>query len=157
MPHVEQSIDIRVPPETVFAIIAQQPERMPEWWSTFEKQERITPSPTASGSISRYVYNMLGIRIKGEHQVMQFDENRRLVVKTLSGLDSMFEFGFTPTETGTTLKVRIAYSLPGSVLGQLLNRLTIEQANERDLIDALENLKAIAEREYAAAQLDSHE
>ena len=150
MPHVEQSIDILAPIERVFAIIAHQPERMPEWWDTFETQQRITPPPTAIGSISRYVYNMMGIRIKGEHQVIQFDDNRRLVVKTISGIDSMFEFGFSSIENGTHLKVRIAYNLPGSVLGQLLNRLTIEQKNERDLITALENLKAIAESEINA-------
>ncbi len=92
---------------------------------------------------------MLGMRIKGEHQVMQYDENRRLVVKTLSGIDCMFEFGFIPTETGTTVTVRVAYSLPGSVLGQVLNRLTIEQKNERDLITALETLKALVEEEEA--------
>ncbi len=148
MPHVEQSIDMLVPPEVVFAIIAHQPERMPEWWAAFDKQERVTPPPTATGSISRYVYNMLGMRIKGEHQVMQYDENRRLVVKTLSGIDSMFEFGFAPTDTGTTVTLRVAYSLPGSVLGQVLNRLTIEQKNERDLITALETLKALVEAEY---------
>ncbi len=147
MPQVEHSIDILAPAENIFALVAHQPERMPEWWDTFETQQRITPAPTAIGSVSRYVYNMMGIRIKGEHQVMQLDENRRLVVKTISGIDSMFEFGFSPIENGTRLKVRIAYNLPGSVLGQLLNRLTIEHQNERDLINALQNLKDIAERE----------
>jgi uncharacterized membrane protein len=147
MPHVEQSVDILAPTTAVFALIAQQPERMPEWWDAFETQQRVTPPPTAVGSISRYVYNMMGIRIKGEHQVMQMDEDRRLVVKTLSGIDSMFEFGFAPTDTGTRLTLRVAYNLPGSVLGQLLNRLTIEQKNERDLIAALAKLKALVERE----------
>lgn len=149
MPHVEQWIDIQAPAEVVFALVAHDPERMPEWWEAFETQQRISPPPTAVGSISRYVYNMMGIRIKGEHQVVQLDENRRMLVKTISGIDSMFDFSFTPTETGTRLNVRIAYSLPGSVLGQLLNRLTIEQKNERDLVTALHNLKQIVERERA--------
>src|SRR5690606_13389768 len=126
-----------------------QPERMPEWWHAFELQQRVTPAPTTVGSISRYAYNMMGIRIKGEHQVMQLDENARLVIKTLSGIDGMFEFTLTPLEDGTRLQVRVALTLPGSVLGQRLNRLTIEQKNERDLYDALENLKRIAEAEVA--------
>ncbi|MBE2271905.1 MAG: SRPBCC family protein [Anaerolinea sp.] len=145
MPHVEQSIDIHTPPENVFGIVAHQPERMPEWWTAFDLQQRVSPPPTAVGSISRYVYNMMGIRIKGEHQVMQLEQDRRLVVKTISGIDSMFEFNFAAIDGGTRLSVRIAYSLPGSVLGQLLNRLTIEQRNERDLIEALQRLKALAE------------
>ena len=150
MPQVEQSIDIQAPPAVVFALVADQPERMPEWWPSFELQERVTPPPTRIGSISRYVYNMMGIRIKGQHQVLQMDAldgHQRLVVKTISGLDSMFEFEFALSGSGTRLTVRIAYALPGSVLGQLLNRLTIEQQNEQDLFESLKRLKSLVESE----------
>jgi uncharacterized membrane protein len=151
MPQVEQSIEIQAPPATVFALIAHQPERMPEWWPTFELQQRVTPPPTGIGSISRYVYNMMGIKIKGEHQVLTMDENEHLVVKTISGIDSMFDFSFVPVNGGSTrLTLRVAYTLPGSVLGQLLNRLTIEQKNERDLNQGLHNLKALVESEARA-------
>jgi uncharacterized membrane protein len=147
MPYVEQSIVIAAPPDAVFDMVANQPERMPEWWRAFELQTRVSPPPTAVGSVSRYVYNMLGVKIKGEHQVVELDENARLLVKTLSGIDSMFEFNFIPVDGGTELNVRVEYSLPGSVLGQLLNRLTIEQRNERDLAEGLQNLKQIVEAE----------
>jgi uncharacterized membrane protein len=110
----------------------------------------VTPPPTAVGSVSRYVYNMLGVKIKGEHQVVELDENARLVVKTMSGIDSAFEFTFTPSDSGTELTVRVEYTLPGSVLGQLLNRLAIEQRNERDLAEGLQNLKQIVEAEVRA-------
>jgi uncharacterized membrane protein len=150
MPYVEQSISIDAPPEAVFDLIANQPERMPEWWRAFELQTRVTPPPTAVGSVSRYVYNMLGVKIKGEHQVVELDENARLVVKTMSGIDSAFEFTFAPSDSGTELTVRVEYTLPGSVLGQLLNRLAIEQRNERDLAEGLQNLKQIVEAEVRA-------
>src|SRR5690606_13988266 len=147
MPYVEQSITIYAPPYVVFDLIANQPERMPEWWSAFELQSRVTPPPTAVGSVSHYVYNMMGVKIKGEHQVIEMDENARLVVKTTSGIDSAFEFTFTPVDGGTELNVRVEYTLPGSVLGQLLNRLAIEQRNEHDLAEGLQNLKKIVETE----------
>ena len=148
MPQVEESIDIQAPSTAVFALIAHQPERMPEWWPSFELQQRVTPPPTGIGSISRYVYNMMGIKIKGEHQVLAMDENVHLVVKTISGIDSMFDFGFAPIDADNTrLTLRVAYNLPGSVLGQLLNRLTIEQKNERDLHQGLHNLKTLVESE----------
>ena len=147
MPYVEQSITIYAPPYVVFDLVANQPERMPEWWHAFELQTRVSPPPTAVGSVSRYVYNMMGVKIKGEHQVVEMDENARLVVKTSSGIDSAFEFTFAPTNGGTELTVRVEYTLPGSVLGQLLNRLAIEQRNERDLAEGLQNLKQIVETE----------
>jgi uncharacterized membrane protein len=147
MPYVEQSIVIQSPPEAVFDLIANQPERMPEWWHAFEAQTRVTPPPTVVGSVSRYVYNMMGVRIKGEHQVVEIEDNARLLVKTLSGIDGLFEFSFDAVNGGTELTVRVDYALPGSVLGQLLNRLTIEHRNERDLLEGLQNLKQIVEME----------
>ncbi|MFN8449907.1 MAG: SRPBCC family protein [Anaerolineae bacterium] len=65
-----------------------------------------------------------------------------------SGIDGMFDFSFADTDDGgTRLTVRAAYALPGSVLGQRINRLTIEQKNERDLQDGLLSLKALVEGE----------
>ena len=149
MPLVEQSIDIQAPVEAVFGIIAHTPERQAEWWPPIELQERVTPPPTEVGSISRYVYNMMGVKISGEHEVKEMDENEYLRVHTISGIDSQFEFIFEPMDDGhaTRLTIRVDYRLPGSVLGQLLNKLVIEKKNEDDLSEGLQNLKAIVERE----------
>lgn len=147
MPQVEQSIEIAAQPAVVFALVAEQPERMPEWWSLFEQQQRITPPPTAVGSVSRYVFNLMGIRIRGEHQVLQHEEGRHLVIKTLSGIDGMFDFALDEIEGGTRLTVLMAYTLPGSVLGQRINRHTIEQQNERDLREGLSRLKELCENQ----------
>ncbi len=150
MPQVEQSIDIAAPPATVFALIADQPERIAEWWHEFELQQRVTPAPTAVGSVVRYVYNMMGIRIKGEHQVLQMEDAVHLVIRTVSGLDGMLDYRLVEIESGTRLTLRFAYSLPGSMLGQRLNSHNMEQKNERDLAQGLENLKALIEGEASA-------
>lgn len=143
MPVVEQFIDIPAPVETVFAFIADSPERQPEWWRQFDLQERVTPPPTRLGSVSHYIYNMLGVTIKGEHEVVGINRPEYLHVKTTSGIDSAFEFFFTPQADGTRLTVRVDYKLPGSVIGQLLNRVIIEQQNETALREALDTLKAL--------------
>jgi len=148
MPRVENGIEIDAPPERVFAMVANYPERMPDWWEAFELQQRVTPPPTTLGSRSRYVYNMMGVKIKGEHVVEVFEENRLLMVRTLSGIEATFEFRFDrllddPPITRVTIMVD--YALPGAMLGKLLNRLTMEQKNERDLHQALVMLKALIE------------
>jgi len=148
MPHVEESVEIRAPVEVVFDLIANQPERMADWWPPIEVQERVTPPPTDLGSISRYVYNMLGVRIRGEHEVIALQPNQHLRVETTSGIDSAFDFHFAPSGTGTRLTIRVDYALPGSVLGQLMNRAIIEERNLKDLRDGLRNLKTMAEAAY---------
>ena len=147
MPRVEKTITINVPISNVYGMIVNQPERMVEWWPPIELQERVTPPPTQVGSISRYVYNMLGVKIKGQHCVEILCPDERLYVRTISGIDSTFEFIFKPKGQATDLTIRVDYRLPGSVLGQLLNKLVIEQKNESDLREGLANLKAIAEGE----------
>src|SRR4051812_35321962 len=96
MPRVEKSILINVAIDRVFSLIADEPERMAAWWPPIEHQERVSPAPTQLGSVSRYVYNMLGVRIKGEHKVQAFSRNQQLLVKTTSGIDSAFDFRFEP-------------------------------------------------------------
>jgi len=143
MPVVEQFVDIPAPVEAVFGLIADQPERQPEWWGQFELQERVTPAPTRLGSVSHYVYNMLGVAINGEHEVVGITRPEYLHVRTTSGIDSAFEFFFAPHNGGTRLTVRVDYRLPGSVIGQLLNRVIIEQKNEENLREALNRLKGL--------------
>ena len=147
MPEVKQSIEIQAPVELVFDIIANHPERQPDWWPPMELQERVSPPPTAVGSVSRYVYNMMGVKIKGEHEVIEMVYDKSLVVKTTSGLDSTFIFTFAPINGDTLLTIEVDYELPGSILGKLLNKLVVEERNERDLEVGLQNLKAIAEAE----------
>jgi uncharacterized membrane protein len=150
MPQVAESIEIHAPIEVVFYLVAHEPERMAEWWPPIELQERITPPPTAVGSIARYVYNMMNVSIRGEHEVMAYEENQHLRVETISGIDSAFDFRFEPLDNDSTrLTIMVDYTLPGSVVGQLMNRLVIEERNIRDLQEGLHNLKAIAESEQA--------
>lgn len=148
MPRVEQAIEIHAPPARVFAMVAHSPERMPDWWEAFELQQRVTPPPTEIGSRSRYVYNMMGVKIKGEHLVEAYEENRHLIVRTISGIEATFEFwfeGLPDDPESTRVTIMVDYALPGAMLGKLLNRLTMEQKNERDLNQALVLLKALIE------------
>jgi uncharacterized membrane protein len=148
MPTVEKSITINVPVDTVFAMVADAPERMAEWWPPIELQERVSPPPTNVGSVSRYVYNMLGVKIKGEHRVESMRRDDHLTVKTISGLDSSFHFQFEPAGANATrLTITVDYQLPGSIVGQLLNKAVIEGENAKNLEKGLENLKRIVEEE----------
>ena len=150
MPQVTEFIDINAPVAVVFHLIAQQPERMAEWWPPIELQERVTPPPTGLGSVSRYVYNMMNVSIRGEHEVIVYEENQHLRVETVSGIDSLFDFQFEPlNDILTRLTIMVDYTLPGSVVGQLMNRLVIEERNIQDLQEGLHNLKRMAEAETA--------
>lgn len=152
MPAVSETIDINAPIEKVFRLVAHMPERMPEWWRPMELHQRVTPAPTSLGSISRYVYNMVGIRIKGEHHAITYEENRRLIVHTISGLESSFSFEFQAvTGFRTRLTIRVEYQLPGAIIGKLISRAALEQRNMEDVRGALKALKTMVESEVATS------
>jgi len=152
MPAVSETIDINAPVEKVFHLVAHSPERMPQWWRPMELHQRVTPAPTALGSISRYVYNMVGIRIKGEHHVVSYEENRRLIVQTVSGIESRFSFEFQAvTGFRTRVNLRVEYQLPGAIIGKLISRAALEQRNMEDVRGALKTLKSMVESEVATS------
>ncbi len=143
VPFVQQSIDIAATPDFVFDLIANQPERMPDWWPPMTAQERVTPPPTQVGSVSRFTYTMLGLKINGEHRVTTLEPGERLIVTTESGVEGAFDFLFQPLAAGMRLTLRVDYKLPG------LDAVpAIEQRNEIELTQGLANLKQIAEAEF---------
>lgn len=147
MPHVEKSIVIDASPETVFQFIANQPERMPEWWEPMKEQTRITPAPTVLGSKSRYVYELMRFKVKGEHEVKEITPNKHLFIEVLTGIDCTFDFKFEPVGSSTKLTVNVDYTTPGGFLGEVANKLIIERKNEEAWEEGLASLKKIIESE----------
>ncbi len=141
MPKVEESILINAPVAKVFDFIANNPQSMPDWWPPMTLQERVTPPPTQLGSVSRYAYNMMGLEIRGEHEVTAFTPDEHLQVTTTSGLDSMFDFHFADDGGNCRLTVRVDYEVPGGILGRIANQLVVERKNLEDLQTGLQNLK----------------
>jgi hypothetical protein len=71
----------------------------------------------------------------GAHTRMDFEG-------TTSGWQS---WDFKPEDAGTLVTVEMEYSVPGSLLGKVADRLIIERMQERDIHHSLENLKALME------------
>jgi hypothetical protein len=87
----------------------------------------------------------MGIRIKGEYEILELEPNRYLLARTLSGIETVVEFAFEAVAEGTLLIVTADYTLPGAILGGTTNRLTLEQQIERDTRAALDQLKIMLE------------
>jgi uncharacterized protein YndB with AHSA1/START domain len=150
MPYARHSVDIKAPVRRVFDMVAQQPERYAEWWPSITLQRRITPEPTTQGSICRFVFDVAGVRIKGEHQVAVLAPNSRLLIETISGMNASFDFLFEIVTGGTRVTASVYFSLPGPTMAQLLNGATIEECNQVNLQNGLRALKTMIEQEEAA-------
>jgi uncharacterized protein YndB with AHSA1/START domain len=144
MAHVEKSIVIQAPPEKVFARIEDN-ESYPEWWPNMIEQKRDKPGPLEIGSRSKYKYNMLGATLVGEVILEVYEPPQRVAVRTTGGANGTFDWRFRPEGSGTRLDVVVDYTLPGSFLGKLADKLVVEKRNEADLEEGLKKLKALLE------------
>lgn len=144
MPSIEHALSILAPPVRVFHLLADAPERVAEWW-TFYACERVDAAPTALGHIWRYSFSIMGVRVRGEQQVIEYVPDERIAFRTLTGLDCLWTYSLMAEEGGCTLTLAMEYVLPGSILGQKIHRKAIEQRLHDDLGEALLHLKMIAE------------
>jgi uncharacterized membrane protein len=83
---------------------------------------------------------MGGLNVDGETEISE-SSPARFVMATSGGIPSTWTWEMKPAQGGTELKLSIDYTVPGSVLGAITNKLIIEKENDKELRSALANLK----------------
>lgn len=148
MPRLEHELFIEAPPERVFELLAQ-PERTPEWSPSVVSMRRIDSGPISVGSLTEGVVKVLGTTQRAKGRCTAFDPPRRLVIHSSTNLGgkSLSDTELVPEGTGTRLRARLEYSVPGGGLGKLLNKLVAEEQIRGDLEQGLRRFKTIAEAE----------
>jgi len=136
---VTRSILINAPVEKVFAFM-DDPCNLPEVWPSMVETHVKGPSP-AGGQDFEWEYKMAGLRIKGESEVVERIPDRKIVTRSVKGIESNFVWSYEPEDGGTRLTVEAEYNIPVPLIGRLAESVIARQ-NEREADILLENLKA---------------
>ncbi len=139
MPQVEAGITIHAPVEKVFAYL-EDPMSNPEWLPGMIAVKDIVTTEDRVGSSYKWVYKMAGIQFEGKSTTLEFEPDRRLVVKSEGGIVSTWFWTFAAFDDGTKLDVAIDYKVPVPVLGRLAEALVHKQ-NQREADLAMVNIK----------------
>ncbi len=137
MSHVEGVIQIMAPPAKVQEALEDIPHA-PEWITSLQKVWDVQGK--GQGCKYKWTFKMGGINVDGETEISE-SSAARFVMATSGGIPSTWTWEMKPAEGGTELKLSIDYSVPGSVLGAIANKLIIEKENDKELRSALVNLK----------------
>jgi uncharacterized membrane protein len=137
MPTINNSIHINAPVEKVFAYMTD-PTNLPEWMVSMSEVTGVTGSGV--GLNYQWKYKMIGIPLQGQTTFTEFVASERVVTESKGGVASTFTFTFAPHEGGTTLDLKVEYTIPIPVLGKLAERLVLKR-NEREASMWLENVK----------------
>ncbi len=148
MARLEREIAIAAPPERVFAYIAQ-PERTPEWSPNVVSVRLTSDGPIGVGATTETIVKALGTTQTALGRCTAFEPPRRLVIqsRTNLGATTTNETVLLADGTGTRLRAKLDYALPGGALGGGLlgGFLGIDKQIRRDFEQSLARLKAIVE------------
>ena len=146
MPRLEQELLIDAPPERVFALLSQ-PERTPEWSPSVVSVRRLDSGPLGVGSTTESVVKILGTSQRAKGRCVVFDPPRRLAIQSLTNLGarSLSDTELVPEGSGTRLRAKLEYTVPGGGLGKLLNKLVAADQIRGEFEQGLRRFKAMAE------------
>ncbi len=142
MVKIERSIFINAPVEKVFEYHSD-PKNSPDYWPSFIEVKDVEELPDG-GQKYDWVYKMAGIRLKGSTSTLEFEENKKLAIKTEGGINSTFTYTYESEEGGTRLNMSAGYDIPVPVLGKLAESFILKM-NEREADTVMGNLKDILE------------
>lgn len=138
MAKTEASTRINAPPEQVMEALLDV-VAAPEWTPSLEKVWDVQGHGV--GCTYEWQYQMGGVSFKGNTEITEATAER-LVMKTTGGIPSAWVWTLAPAADGTDLDLSVEYTVPGSVLGAIANKLVIERQNQKETNQALANLKA---------------
>ena len=147
MGHLKDNIHIDAPVDKVFAYMDD-----PHNWATFMVGMAEPDKIIGDGKVgTQYEFTVLmaGIHMHLSTRLVedQRDPNGGAHSRfDISGASSGWQtWDLKPENGGARVAVEMEYTVPGSILGKVADRLVIERMQERDMQHSLENLKLLLE------------
>lgn len=148
MAHLKKSILIHAPVETVYAL-ARDPNRWATYYVGLSEPGKVTGEGEV-GTVVEHSYLMAGMRFPVTTEVLEDHigpEGARWKGKIGGPLAGEHTWTYAPKEGNTEVTADIEYTVPGTALGRIADRLIIERMQERSLEQTLENLRLLCEAE----------
>lgn len=140
MPRLDSTIDIKAPPEKVFAYISDV-EAQPEWCKWAKEVVITSTSRTGIGATDEMRMQVGPRKEKVEGIVTQFEEGQAFGRRNTRGLQMSETYKLEPSGDGTSVAWTVEYTAPMGGVGKLMDFLFMERLMEQLQGDSLTNLK----------------
>jgi carbon monoxide dehydrogenase subunit G len=143
---VTKSIEIEASPEEVFNFINDM-EKMNKARAGFTEGEYTSKGPAGVGSTSHYVGKAGGSQAEWDMEITEFVKNKKVSARTIGASKFKMKSSWTlePTTKGTQLTYSMDYELPYSILGKVVDKLSVGKDADRMAMQQLENVKKALE------------
>jgi len=147
MAHVKETIFINASVDRVHGL-ATDPRQWETWFAGLGEAEKVE-GDNGPGTVVQHAYLLAGMRFpvttKVEENSGSAGEAHHWKATIEGPLDGWQQWDYVPKKAGTEVTAEIDYTVPGSLLGKVADRLFVEKNQERALHHTLENLKQLAE------------
>ena len=147
MAHLLQEFHIGVSSERLDEIV-KDPHNWPTFWVGMSDPERVF-GDGSPGTKAEFTQLMMGMKLRIVDRTVEERHNpdgstdwRWQFEGSMSGELSCHH---QPTDTGIDVKTTFDYTIPGSILGKVADRVFLEKRVRRDFEDSMDNLKLFAE------------
>lgn len=144
---LEKSTVIHRPSDEVFAFVADQTNAA-SWQSGIVEVRRLTDGPPGVGSRHTFTRTLMGRRMTGENEYVEFEPGKRVAFRTTSGPALLASYAVTAMPEGTRLTATIELDVSGIMS---LAEPLVSRALSRDVVGNLARLKSILESRPATA------
>lgn len=141
MPLIVKTIDVDVSAAKAYQRLVDDMVAMPDWWPPMESMSFVTPPPVVVGTQFAYVYRVTGATVRGTLEITQLDDAEGFVLKGVVGLITLFECTLKPVTGGTRVTVSVDYRPPTGSLAGLLDSMSVDMTNDRELTAGLQALR----------------
>lgn len=150
MARIERSINIDAAPADVFEVLTDL-DLILHWATIVVANHDVPEKPLRARHRFRQTVSVAGIKLETDWEVLELERPNFVVyrVSVHGGGRLDMRQTVTPTDGGCEVTIDADYDLPGGILGDLVNRVYVEQRNEREAEASLKNLKAFVEARQA--------
>jgi carbon monoxide dehydrogenase subunit G len=142
------SDEIEASPEKVWAFMLDM-DKLNELTKGVIKNEITSKGPIGVGSTGHtIIYNKSGgIQAEFDMEITEFEENKKASMRTIgkSKMKVNIKYAFEPTAKGTKLTKTTEYELPYSILGKIIDKISVhkdmEKMDKKALADAKKALE----------------
>jgi uncharacterized membrane protein len=134
---IHKSIEIKAPVKEVYDYV-DDPATSPEWMQGMIEVDNVKGSGV--GRNYDWTYKMAGLRLKGETTCTEDVPEKRIIVKSRGGVESVWTFNFDKSKDATVMDLDIDYKIPVPVIGKIAEKVLLKR-NERDAETNLLNIK----------------
>jgi len=134
MSRIRRSILVDASLRNVFEY-SSDPKNLPECWPSIQEVKNIDGQRSFD-----FVYKMVGVRLDGHSDIVEFERNSRFKIRTSRGIQRLLKYTFEMAGDMTEVTLDIEYTIPNQVLAGLCEPI-VRRVNEREAALVLESLK----------------